>query len=192
VSVVTLKVGDEILVRTDEAGRHFGMRICEESRKGDMAARKKASGSLDLKKLRAEIDGIDDRILQLLNERAAISLAVGRAKADSVETVFKPFREKEVLDRLTRTNPGPLPENHLYAIYREIMSSSRRLHGPSAWSTSDPRAPSPISRAWSTWPLGRPHAQGQFRGGLPGRVRRRGRTRGHPLENSLQGTVGQW
>lgn len=34
VSVVTLKVGDEILVRTDEAGRHFGMRICEEIKEG--------------------------------------------------------------------------------------------------------------------------------------------------------------
>ena len=30
VSVVTLKVGDKIMVKTDEAGRHFGMRIKEE------------------------------------------------------------------------------------------------------------------------------------------------------------------
>jgi 3-dehydroquinate synthase II len=34
VSVVTLKVGDKILVRTDEAGRHFGMRIKEEIKEG--------------------------------------------------------------------------------------------------------------------------------------------------------------
>lgn len=34
VSVVTLKEGDEILVRTDEAGRHFGMRIKEEIKEG--------------------------------------------------------------------------------------------------------------------------------------------------------------
>ena len=34
VSVVTLKVGDRILVRTDEAGRHFGMRIKEEIKEG--------------------------------------------------------------------------------------------------------------------------------------------------------------
>ncbi|WP_272700822.1 3-dehydroquinate synthase II family protein [Desulfovibrio sp. Fe33] len=34
VSVVTLKVGDKILVRTDEAGRHFGMRIKEDIKEG--------------------------------------------------------------------------------------------------------------------------------------------------------------
>jgi len=34
VSVVTLKVGDKIMVKTDEAGRHFGMRIKEEIKEG--------------------------------------------------------------------------------------------------------------------------------------------------------------
>jgi 3-dehydroquinate synthase II len=34
VSVVALQEGDEVLVRTDEAGRHFGMRICEEIKEG--------------------------------------------------------------------------------------------------------------------------------------------------------------
>lgn len=34
ISVVTLKPGDEILCRTDVAGRHFGMRICEDIKEG--------------------------------------------------------------------------------------------------------------------------------------------------------------
>ena len=34
VSVVSLKEGDEILCSTDQAGRHFGMRICEEIKEG--------------------------------------------------------------------------------------------------------------------------------------------------------------
>lgn len=157
-----------------------------------MAARKKASGSLDLKKLRAEIDGIDDRILQLLNERAAISLAVGRAKADSVETVFKPFREKEVLDRLTRTNPGPLPENHLYAIYREIMSSSRRLQRPERVVYLGPEGT--FSYFAGLEYMGRsadltPKANFEevFRAVSDGEAE----LGVIPLENSLQGTVGQ-
>mgnify|MGYP000741480371 CR=1 FL=1 len=58
--------------------------------------------------LRARIDEIDSQILELLNQRAGISLAVGRVKSGG-EPVFKPFREKEVLERLCRENPGPLP-----------------------------------------------------------------------------------
>jgi len=34
VSVVSLKVGDEVLCKVDQAGRHFGMRICEEIKEG--------------------------------------------------------------------------------------------------------------------------------------------------------------
>ena len=34
ISVVNLKPGDEILCRTDVAGRHFGMRICEDIKEG--------------------------------------------------------------------------------------------------------------------------------------------------------------
>lgn len=80
--------------------------------------------------LREEIDRLDDGIVDLLNRRASISIGVGRTKKGSAETVFKPFREKEVMDRLAKRNPGPLPESHLHAIYREIMSSSRRLQRP--------------------------------------------------------------
>ena len=80
--------------------------------------------------LRTRIDSVDDKLVRLLNERAEISLAVGRIKADSDEQVFKPFREHELIEKLTGRNVGPLPERHLRAIYREILSSSRRLQRP--------------------------------------------------------------
>lgn len=80
--------------------------------------------------LRGRIDELDRMIVDLLNKRAGVSLEVGRIKAGGEEPVFRPFREKEVLDRLESMNPGPLPPQHLRAIYREIMSSSRRLQRP--------------------------------------------------------------
>lgn len=83
-----------------------------------------------LKGLREEIDRLDLDILSLLNKRAEISLSVGKQKAGSSDQVFKPFREKEVLGNLVSHNPGPLPEKHLRTIYREILSSSRRLQRP--------------------------------------------------------------
>jgi len=83
-----------------------------------------------LAELRREIDGTDREILALLNRRAGLCREVGRLKSGSAQGVFKPFREKEVLEQLTRDNPGLLPDDHLRAIYREILSSSRKLQQP--------------------------------------------------------------
>ena len=81
--------------------------------------------------IRAEIDAVDRHLLALLNQRAALSREVGRIKAaDPDGIIFKPLREHEVLDRLAAANDGPLPEEHLRAIWREIFSSSRALQRP--------------------------------------------------------------
>jgi len=94
---------------------------------GDMPKIDDAAHDAPLDNVRDAIDQVDRDLLSLLNRRAALSLEVGRLKAGSDEPVFKPFREKEVLEKLSRDNPGPLPDEHLRAVYREIMSSSRRL-----------------------------------------------------------------
>ena len=60
----------------------------------------------------------------------SLCVAVGRVKSATDQTIFKPFREKEVLKQLIGNNTGVLPEDHLRAIYREILSSSRKLQRP--------------------------------------------------------------
>ena len=89
-----------------------------------------SSSTQRLTEIRTQIDDLDERILDLLNKRASLSREVGQLKSDSLDIVFKPFREKEVLSRLNSLSPGILPEDHLRAIYREILSSSRRLQQP--------------------------------------------------------------
>ncbi|MDD4952016.1 MAG: prephenate dehydratase domain-containing protein, partial [Desulfovibrionaceae bacterium] len=141
--------------------------------------------------LRARIDEIDSQILELLNQRAGISLAVGRVKSGG-EPVFKPFREKEVLERLCRENPGPLPEKHLRAIYREVLSSSRRLQRPERVVYLGPEGTFSyfagieyLGHSAELTPrdgfedIFRAVADGEAEMGVI------------PLENSLQGTVGQ-
>ena len=81
----------------------------------------------NLKQIRDRISSIDEGILDLLNKRALLSLRVGEIKSRSRDSVFKPFREKEVMNGLAAKNRGPLPEDHLRAIYREVFSSSRSL-----------------------------------------------------------------
>lgn len=81
--------------------------------------------------LRKGINAVDEELVGLLNRRAALSLAVGRLKAgDADAPVFRPGREAELFRHVTAISDGPLPEAHLRAIYREILSSSRHLQRP--------------------------------------------------------------
>ncbi len=77
--------------------------------------------------LRRHIDRIDDQLLRLLNQRADLALAIAEQKARTNSNVYAPGREKGVLVRLTRANPGPLPAPSVRAIFREIISASRSL-----------------------------------------------------------------
>jgi len=77
-----------------------------------------------LKKIRTEIDAIDDRIVDLLAQRAGAAQAIGRAKSGAK---YRPEREAEVIRRVTARNPGPLPARAVAQVYTEIMSACRAL-----------------------------------------------------------------
>jgi chorismate mutase/prephenate dehydratase len=85
---------------------------------------------MGLDEWRARIDGIDRQLLRLLNQRAELSLEIGRAKRESGEPILVPEREQEILDELARLNPGPLPPGAIRAIWTEVLSASRRLQRP--------------------------------------------------------------
>lgn len=80
--------------------------------------------------LRKKIDEVDERIVGLLNERALLALKIGRAKSLNREEVYVPSREKEIIERLSTLNRGPLQEEALRSIYREVLSASRSLEAP--------------------------------------------------------------
>lgn len=76
---------------------------------------------------RAEIDAIDTNILRLLNRRAEIALAVGAAKRTADKSLCDPFREREVLNRLSLENPGPFDEQSIFNIFQRIIDESLLL-----------------------------------------------------------------
>ncbi|MCP5518069.1 MAG: prephenate dehydratase [Verrucomicrobiales bacterium] len=82
---------------------------------------------MSLKDHREAIDRIDQEIVRLLNERTRHVLEIGAAKLKSGEEIYAPHRERAVLDRLCRLNDGPVTDDSLRAIYREIMSSALSL-----------------------------------------------------------------
>ena len=81
----------------------------------------------ELDRLRGEIDRIDERILEALNERAKLARAVGSLK---VGQAYRPEREAQVLTRIKAMNPGPLSGENVAMIFREIMSACLALERP--------------------------------------------------------------
>ncbi|MFQ3671066.1 MAG: prephenate dehydratase [Verrucomicrobiia bacterium] len=82
---------------------------------------------MNLTQLRAKIDEVDERLVQLLNERAALAEEVGAVKRSNGQSVFAPEREEMLLNRIDRLNrEGRLSKEALRAIYREILSACRQ------------------------------------------------------------------
>jgi chorismate mutase/prephenate dehydratase len=80
--------------------------------------------------LRQHIDAVDRELLALLNRRAGLALEVGEIKKAEGSVVFRPEREAQVIDGLKAANPGPLQNDSVAPIWREIMSACRALETP--------------------------------------------------------------
>ncbi len=87
---------------------------------------------MNLDDTRAEIDRLDETILRLLNERAGHAAHVGQYKRQAGLPIYVPSREREVLDRLMRLNPGPMTGEMVQAVYREVMSAALAMEKPLA------------------------------------------------------------
>lgn len=80
-----------------------------------------------IKPLRARIDAIDDQLVALLGKRAELAYEVGQLKKDFNAPVFQYERELQVIARLQALNNSRLRDQHITAIWREIMAASRAL-----------------------------------------------------------------
>ncbi len=82
---------------------------------------------MSLPEHRQAIDQLDAKIVRLLNERTRHVLAIGEIKLKAGEEIYAPHRERAVFDRVCSHNAGPITNEQLRAIYREIMSSALAL-----------------------------------------------------------------
>ena len=81
----------------------------------------------ELQHLREQIDSIDAQILELLSRRAQCAKRVGEVKQGPL---YRPEREAQVLRKIAERNPGPLPNEAVQRIFREIMSWCLGLEKP--------------------------------------------------------------
>jgi chorismate mutase/prephenate dehydratase len=86
-----------------------------------------AKPALSLADLRVQIDQLDSQLLTLLNQRALLAESVGDIKRAEGSPFFRPDRVAQVLEKIQAHNPGPLKNQHVAAIWREIMSACLAL-----------------------------------------------------------------
>ncbi len=89
----------------------------------------------ELQALRVRIDSLDEKILELISQRARCAQEVGRIKmatlAEGEEAIFyRPEREAQVLKRIMELNKGPLDNEEMARLFREIMSTCLALEQP--------------------------------------------------------------
>jgi len=83
----------------------------------------------ELNKLRLQIDSLDEQILEFISARASCAQKVAEVKrtADPNAEFYRPEREADVLRRILKLNPGPLGDEEMARLFREIMSACLAL-----------------------------------------------------------------
>ncbi len=83
-----------------------------------------------LDELRNKIDSIDEKVLQLLNDRMEVVKEVGLLKKTNMTAIYRPEREKAIVERLSNINKGPLTKKAIEALFLEIFAVSRNYELP--------------------------------------------------------------
>lgn len=80
-----------------------------------------------INKLRKEIDQIDQQIVESLNERAKVVLAIRSLKKRAGLSVYDPKREEEIFNHLSLVNKGPLYNDDIRDIYEEVLRVMKEI-----------------------------------------------------------------
>lgn len=83
-----------------------------------------------LLEVRESIDSIDSEMLKLISRRAECAEKVAEIKREAGEKdlwFYRPEREAQILNRMSADNNGPLANERITAIYREVISSCLAL-----------------------------------------------------------------
>lgn len=74
---------------------------------------------------RKRMDEIDQKLVELLNERSQCALEIGRIKQELGMPIYQPARENEVLSNAARNNKGPLSNAAIRRLFERIIDEAR-------------------------------------------------------------------
>jgi chorismate mutase len=81
----------------------------------------------DLARCREQIDDVDRRLLDLLNERTAVVEEIGRIKQVMHMAIYEPKREDQVFENVVSHNRGPLPPEAVKRIFERVIDEMRTV-----------------------------------------------------------------
>lgn len=82
---------------------------------------------MDIDQIREKINQLDDELLRIFNERAALALKIGHVKKQLKLPIYDPKREKLIFDRMKQANPGPLENEAIIRLFERVIDESRSL-----------------------------------------------------------------
>ncbi len=85
---------------------------------------------MDLEPIRQKIDTLDRQLVELINQRLSLAAEIGKIKRSTGGEIYVPEREDAVFRKVCKQNQGPIKDDALRAIYREIMSAAIALEKP--------------------------------------------------------------
>ncbi|QYK52337.1 MAG: prephenate dehydratase [Fimbriimonadaceae bacterium] len=83
-----------------------------------------------LEELRAEIDQVDQQLIQLLEDRVGLAREIGAVKGLDDRPFFTPERERQIYEKLRQSDSEQLKPDQLISIFREIISAARAAERP--------------------------------------------------------------
>ncbi len=82
---------------------------------------------MDIDTIRKNINQLDDDLLRIFNQRAALALKIGGMKKDLDLPIYDPKREKLIFERMQEKNHGPLDNSAIIRLFERVIDESRSL-----------------------------------------------------------------
>ncbi len=82
---------------------------------------------MDIDTIRNRINHLDDELLKIFNERAALALEIGKIKKQLDLPIYDPKREKLIFERMQKKNLGPLDNSAIIRLFERVIDESRSL-----------------------------------------------------------------
>jgi chorismate mutase len=101
---------------------------------------------MDIADWRKKIDEIDQKLVEILNQRAHAAQEIGRLKRQTDMPIYEPDRERVVLAQVQEQNRGPLQHRHLMQIYERIMDVMRNIQKDEIVASNTERGETKVDR----------------------------------------------
>lgn len=82
---------------------------------------------MDIPGWRKQIDEIDRKLVELLNQRARAAREIGKLKQNTNLPIYEPDRERDILEHVRELNGGPISHADLVSVFEKIIGIMRRM-----------------------------------------------------------------